>query len=241
MLAALIGYGKMGKTIEKILIERGHSVVSIIDIDNQGDFESDAFKSANVAIEFTAPSAAYANYLKCFAANIPVVAGTTGWLEHFHEIKTFCEKEGKTFFYAPNYSLGVNIFFAVNECLARLMNNFPDYEISISETHHIHKLDAPSGTAIAIANDILKQVDRKKQWMLEKTDNPDDLYIESIREGETPGIHDVVYESEVDYIQIRHSSKSRKGLALGAVIAAEFTVGKKGFLGMKDLLLEFRY
>ena len=235
MKAALIGYGKMGQTIEKILIERGHSVVSIIDIDNQGDFESDAFKSADVAIEFTTPSAAYANYLKCFAANIPVVAGTTGWLEHIDELKTFCEKKGKTFFYAPNYSLGVNIFFAVNSCLARLMHNFPDYDVSISETHHIHKLDAPSGTAIAIANDILQHVDRKKQWLPEKTDKPDDLYVESIREGEIPGIHDVVYESDVDYIQIRHSSKSRTGLALGAVIAAEFTIGKKGFLGMKDL------
>ena len=236
MNVALVGYGKMGRTIEKVLIERGHSVVSVIDLENQDDFESEAFKNADVAIEFTTPSTAYNNYLKCFAANIPVVAGTTGWLSHLDEIKALCEQEGKTFFYAPNYSLGVNIFFAVNDCLARLMNNFPDYDISISETHHIHKLDEPSGTAIAIANDVIKQVDRKKQWSLEKTDNPDDLYIESIREGEIPGIHDVVYESGVDYIQIRHNSKSRAGLALGAVLAAEFTVGKKGFLGMDNLL-----
>ena len=226
----------MGKTIEKILIERGHSVVAIIDIDNPQDFESDAFKSADVVIEFTTPSAAYDNYLKCFAANIPVVAGTTGWLEHLDEIKTLCENEGKTFFYAPNYSLGVNIFFAVNTCLAKIMNNFPDYDISMSETHHIHKLDAPSGTAIVLADDILKHVDRKKQWTPRKTDKTDDLYIESIREDEIPGIHDVVYESDVDHIQIRHSSKSRMGLALGAVIAAEFTVGKKGFLEMKNLI-----
>ena len=236
MHVALIGYGKMGKTIEQLLIERGHSVVSVIDIDNQEDFESEAFKSADVAIEFTIPSAAYDNYLKCFAANVPVVAGTTGWLAHLDEIKTFCENGGKTFFYAPNYSLGVNIFFEVNACLAKLMNNFPDYDVSMSETHHIHKLDAPSGTAIAIADDILQYVNRKKQWTPERTNNPADLYIEAIREGETPGIHDVVYESGVDYIQIRHCSKSRAGLALGAVIAAEFTVGKKGFLGMKDLL-----
>ena len=235
MKVALIGYGKMGKTIEQILIERGHSVVSVIDIDNREDFESEAFKSADVAIEFTLPAAAYDNYLRCFAANIPVVAGTTGWLEHLDAIKLLCEKEGKTFFYAPNYSLGVNIFFAVNDCLARLMNNFPDYDIAMSETHHIHKLDAPSGTAIALADDILQHIDRKKHRTSEKTDKPDDLYIASIREGEIPGIHDIVYESEVDYIQIRHSSKSRTGLALGAVIAAEFTVGKKGFLGMKDL------
>jgi len=236
MKAALIGYGKMGKAIEKILIERGHSVVSVIDIDNQGDFESEAFRSADVAIEFTTPSAAYDNYLRCFAADIPVVAGTTGWLDHLDEIKTICANEGKTFFYAPNYSLGVNIFFEVNACLARLMNNFPEYDVSVSETHHIHKLDAPSGTAITLAGDILEHIDRKKQWTGINTGDPADLYIESIREGETPGIHDIVYESGVDLIQIRHSSKSRAGLAMGTVLAAEFTVGKKGFLGMKDLL-----
>ena len=236
MLAALIGYGKMGKAIEQILIERGHSVVSVIDIDNQDDFESEAFKSADVAIEFSIPAAAYDNYLRCFAANVPVVAGTTGWLEHLDKIKNRCKNEGKTFFYASNYSLGVNIFFAVNEHLARLMNNFPEYEASISETHHIHKLDAPSGTAITLAENVLKQVERKKQWTSEKTNQQADLYIESVREGEIPGIHDVMYESETDYIQIRHSSKSRKGLALGAVLAAEFTVGKKGFLEMKDLI-----
>ncbi len=236
MKVALIGYGKMGKTIEKILIERGHSIVSIIDVDNPGDFQSDAFKSADVAIEFTFPSAAFDNYLKCFAANIPVVAGTTGWLEHLEEVKTICEKEGKTFFYASNFSLGVNIFFAVNQYLAKLMNNFPQYDVSISETHHIHKLDAPSGTAIVLAQDIFKQVERKKQWTLAKTGDPADLTIEAIREGEVPGIHEITYESDVDYIQIKHSSKSRMGLALGAVLAAEFTVGKKGFLGMNDLL-----
>jgi 4-hydroxy-tetrahydrodipicolinate reductase len=243
MKAALVGYGKMGKTIEKILIERDHSIVSIIDIDNQEDFESEAFKSADVAIEFSFPSAAYQNYLKCFAANIPVVAGTTGWLEHLEEIKNICERERKTFFYAPNFSLGVNIFFAMNKYLAKLMDNFPQYDVSISETHHIHKLDAPSGTAITLAEDIIKQIERKKRWTDESRANTqvrpyqnDDLVIEAIREGEVPGIHDIVYNSDVDFIQIKHSSKSRMGLALGAVLAAEFTVGKKGFLGMNDLL-----
>jgi len=236
MKVALIGYGKMGKTIEKILIERGHAIVSIIDVDNPDDFQSDAFKSADVAIEFTFPSAAFDNYLKCFAASVPVVAGTTGWLEHLEEVKTICEKEGKTFFYASNFSLGVNIFFAVNQYLAKLMNNFPQYDVSMSETHHIHKLDAPSGTAIVLAQDIFKQVERKKQWTLAKTGDPADLTIEAIREGEVPGIHEITYESDVDYIQIKHSSKSRMGLALGAVLAAEFTVGEKGFLGMNDLL-----
>jgi 4-hydroxy-tetrahydrodipicolinate reductase len=236
MKVALIGYGKMGKTIEKILIERGHSVVSIIDMDNQKDFQSDEFKSADVAIEFTFPDAAYDNYMKCFAADVPVVSGTTGWLEHLEKVKAICEKEGKTFFYATNFSLGVNIFFAVNKYLANLMNNFPQYNVSMSETHHIHKLDAPSGTAITLAEDILALIDRKKQWTLEKTNQPADLLIDSIREGEVPGTHEIVYDSEVDYIHIKHFGKSRMGFALGAVLAAEFTVGKKGFLGMNDLL-----
>ena len=240
MNVALIGYGKMGKAIEKILIERGHSIVSVIDIDNQEDFGSDAFRSADVAIEFTTPSVAFDNYLKCFAANVPVVAGTTGWLEHIDVIKAFCENEGQTFFYAPNFSIGVNIFFALNKWLANMMNKFADFEVTISETHHIHKLDAPSGTAIALAGDILSAMDRKKQWTSEKTNEPTDLYIESIREGEVPGMHDVVYESGADTIQIRHNSKSRTGLALGAVLAAEFTTGKKGFLGMEELICELK-
>ena len=236
MKVALVGYGKMGKAIEKIAIERGHSIVSIIDMDNQADFQSDAFESADVAIEFSTPSAAYNNFLKCFAANVPVVSGTTGWLEHLGEVKTLCEKEGKTFFYAPNFSMGVNLFFAVNNYVANLMNNFPQYDVSVSETHHIHKLDAPSGTAITLAEDIFRHISRKKQWTLEKNNKPDDLFIEVIREGEAPGTHEITYESENDSIQIKHNSKSRIGLALGAVLAAEFTHGKKGFLGMNDLL-----
>ena len=236
MKVALVGYGKMGKAIEKIIIERGHTIVSIIDIDNQEDFQSEAFKSADVAIEFSSPSAAYSNYLKCFAADVPVVAGTTGWLGYLDEIKAMCEHEGKTFFYAPNFSLGVNLFFALNKYVAKLMNNFPQYDVSASETHHIHKLDAPSGTAIALVEDIFRQINRKKQWTLEKTDEPADLRIEVIREGECPGIHEITYESDIDYIQIKHCSKSRTGLALGAVLAAEFTLGRKGFLGMNDMI-----
>ncbi|MDR2233818.1 MAG: 4-hydroxy-tetrahydrodipicolinate reductase [Tannerella sp.] len=236
MKVALIGYGKMGKAIEMILNERGHTVVKVIDVDNQEDFQSEAFRDADVAIEFSVPSAAYDNYMKCFAAGIPVVAGTTGWLDRMEDIKTICKTEDKTFFYAPNYSLGVNIFFAVNAFLAKLMNRFPEYDVSVSEVHHIHKLDAPSGTAIAIAEDILKQLDRKRHWTAGSSHQPDDLPVESIREGEIAGIHDVVYESDADSILIRHSSKSRVGLALGAVLAAEFTVGKKGFLGMKEML-----
>ena len=236
MKVALVGYGKMGKTIEKIVLERGHSIVSVIDIDNQEDFQSESFKNADVAIEFSTPSAAFDNYLKCFAVDVPVVAGTTGWLEHLEEIKTLCKEEGKTFFYASNYGLGVNIFFAVNTYLAKLMNNFPAYDVFISETHHIHKLDAPSGTAITLAEDIIEQIERKKHWVLETTNEPAGLFIEAIREGEVSGIHEITYTSDMDYIQIKHNSNNRTGLALGAVLAAEFTLGKKGFLGMNDLL-----
>jgi 4-hydroxy-tetrahydrodipicolinate reductase len=226
----------MGKTIEKIALERGHQVVSIIDVDNRDDFRSEAFGSADVAIEFSAPAAAFDNYRQCFAVGVPVVAGTTGWLERIGEVKTICENEGKTFFYASNYSIGVNIFFALNKYLARLMNDFPAYDAGMSEAHHIHKLDAPSGTAITLADDLIARLDRKTRWTLDAANDPSDLVIETVREGEIPGIHEIVYDSAVDRIQIRHSAKNREGFALGAVVAAEFTAGKKGFLGMDDLL-----
>jgi 4-hydroxy-tetrahydrodipicolinate reductase len=236
MKIALIGYGKMGKTIEQIALNRGHQIVSIVDINNPEEFQSANFKSADVAIEFTTPATAFDNYMKSFAAGVPVVSGTTGWLDRIGEIKEKCEKEGKTFFYASNFSIGVNIFFALNKYLAKIMNNFPSYTISMTETHHIHKLDAPSGTAITLAEGIIENVDRKDRWTLETAEQPTDLPIHAIREGEVPGIHEVTYESDVDYISIRHDAKSRAGFALGAVVAAEFTAGKKGFLGMDDML-----
>ena len=236
MKIALIGYGKMGKTIEQIALSRGHQIVSIVDINNPEEFQSVNFKSADVAIEFTTPATAFDNYMKSFAAGVPVVSGTTGWLDRISEIKEKCEKEGKTFFYASNFSIGVNIFFALNKYLAKIMNNFPSYNISMTETHHIHKLDAPSGTAITLAEGILETVDRKERWTLETAEQPTDLPIHAIREGEVPGIHEVTYESDVDYISIKHDAKSRAGFALGAVVAAEFTAGKKGFLGMDDML-----
>ena len=236
MKIALIGYGKMGKTIEQIALSRGHQIVSIVDINNPEEFQSVNFKSADVAIEFTTPATAFDNYMKSFAAGVPVVSGTTGWLDRISEIKEKCEKEGKTFFYASNFSIGVNIFFALNKYLAKIMNNFPSYNISMTETHHIHKLDAPSGTAITLAEGIIENVDRKDRWTLETAEQPTDLPIHAIREGEVPGIHEVTYESDVDYISIRHDAKSRAGFALGAVVAAEFTAGKKGFLGMDDML-----
>ena len=234
MKIALIGYGKMGKTIEQIAKDRGHEIVSIIDIDNLQDFESEAFKSADVAIEFTRPDVALGNVRKCFAAHVPVVVGTTGW--NLNDVKEELEANGNTLFWASNFSLGVNIFAAVNRYLAKIMNGFPEYNVEMEEVHHIHKLDAPSGTAITLAEDILKNLDRKQAWTKEAENSASDLAIKSIREGEVPGIHTITYDSPVDSITITHDAKSRAGFALGAVVAAEFTAGKKGLLGMCDML-----
>ena len=236
MKLALIGYGKMGHAIEEIAKERGHAIVSIIDVDNQEDFDSPQFLSADAAIEFSQPESAFANYLKCFERNVPVVAGTTGWLTRWNEIKTLCDEGNHTFFYASNYSLGVNIFFALNKYLAKIMNRFPAYDVRIEEVHHIHKLDSPSGTAITLAEHILENIDRKNRWKKGSEGTGEDLLIRSRREGEVPGIHEITYESEADTLCIRHDAKNRKGLALGAVLAAEFVQGKKGFLSMNDML-----
>lgn len=236
MKIALIGYGKMGKEIEKIALDRGHTIVSIIDESNIAEFDSPAFRTADVAIEFTTPATAMNNFKKCFEANIPVVAGTTGWLEHLPEVKKACDENGQTFFYASNYSLGVNVFFAVNKYLAKIMNQFSNYSVRMEETHHIHKLDAPSGTAITLAEGIIENLSTKTDWHLEEESKPSDIAIHCIREGEVPGIHEIFYESEADVISIKHDAKSRKGFALGAVLAAEFTSTKKGFLGMNDML-----
>lgn len=236
MKIALIGYGKMGREIEKIALSRGHEIVSIIDINNPGDFYSEAFKSADVAIEFTAPSVAVSNYRKCFEVNIPVVAGTTGWLESMPEIKEACNN-GKTFFYASNYSIGVNIFFELNKKLAKMMNQFAEYNVKMTEIHHIHKLDAPSGTAITLAEGVIENFHRKSKWALKNESNSsEELVIDALREGEVPGYHSIVYESIVDTITITHDAKSRQGFALGAVVAAEFTANKKGFLTMSDMM-----
>jgi len=236
MKIALIGYGKMGKTIERIALERGHEIVSVIDIDNLDDFESGAFKSADVAIEFTVPQVALSNYRRAFAAGVAVVSGTTGWTEELPQLKKEIEEGSNTLFWTSNFSLGVNIFMAVNKYLAKIMNQFPNYDVEMTEVHHTQKLDAPSGTAITLAEDILENLDRKSVWVKETETKPEELAIKSIREGQVPGIHTIRYESEVDLIEITHDSKNREGLALGAVLAAEFTCGKKGFLGMSDLL-----
>ncbi|MDR2804474.1 MAG: 4-hydroxy-tetrahydrodipicolinate reductase [Dysgonamonadaceae bacterium] len=228
MNITLIGYGKMGREIEKAALERGHEIVLKIDVNNQADFDAPAFlSSTDVAIEFTRPESAFANYQKCFERHIPVVAGTTGWLEHLDDVQQTCRRQQQTFFYASNYSLGVNLFFALNRRLAQLMNRFPEYDVRMEEIHHIHKLDAPSGTAVSLAEDIATLIDRK---------NRDNLVIESKRQGEAPGVHEVIYESEADRICIRHEAKNRRGFALGAVLAAEFIHGKTGFFTMNDLL-----
>lgn len=226
----------MGKIIERIALERGHEIVSIIDIDNRDDFGSEAYKSADVAIEFSVPAVAVSNIRSSFAAGVPVVCGTTGWTEALPEIRRELEEGGHTLFWSSNYSLGVNIFMKVNSYLARLMNRFPEYNVEMTEVHHTQKLDAPSGTAITLAEGILEELDRKTSWSKEVEESDSQLAIKSIREGQVPGIHTIRYESEVDSITMTHDAKSREGFALGAVVAAEFTAGKKGLLGMTDLL-----
>ena len=248
MKIALIGYGKMGKMIEQIARSRGHEIVSIIDIDNQEDFESEAFASADVAIEFTTPMTAYDNYLKAWKAGVKVVSGSTGWLkEHGEDVKKACTEGGKTLFWASNYSVGVAIFSAVNKYLANIMNAFPQYDVKEEETHHIHKLDPPSGTCITLAEQIVERLDRKKDWTMGYLQQPDGtvegtdevandlLPISSIRRDEVPGIHSITWNSEADQITITHDAHSRQGFALGAVIAAEFTAQHEGLLSTDDL------
>jgi len=236
MKVALIGYGKMGHEIEKILIERGHQISLIIDINNYDEFTPNNLRKCEVAIEFTNPKSAPENIKKCFDANIPVVSGTTGWNEQLNEIIDLCLKNNKTFFYASNFSLGVNIFFKLNKFLANIMNKFNQYEVFIEEIHHTQKLDAPSGTAITLANDIISAIERKSRWELNEYSKDDILGIKAYREGTVPGTHIITYDSEVDKIQIKHEAKSRKGFALGAVLAAEFVIGKVGYFTMDDLL-----
>ena len=235
MKIALIGYGKMGRMIEQIALERGHDIVCRIDIDNPQDFESEAFRSADVAIEFTAPTVAYGNVQRAFAAGVKVVSGSTGWFaQHEAEVRRQCEEEGRTLFWASHFSVGVAIFGAVNRYLARIMNGFPQYDVEMEETHHVHKLDHPSGTAITLAEDIVSELDRKEAWAEDTTD-PKLLRIDNIRRGEVPGIHTVRYDSEADLITITHDAHSRKGFALGAVLAAEYTAEHSGMLSMGDL------
>ena len=235
MKAAIIGYGKMGREIEKILLQRGHEVALIIDQENAADLNAKNLESIDVAIEFTTPSTAYNNILTCLECGTAIVSGTTGWTDRLKELQTLCEEKGGAMFYASNYSIGVNLMFRLNRELARMMNAFPEYKISMAETHHTEKKDSPSGTAVTLAEDIISRIDRKQGWINEPTDDDSFIGIESFRIGMTPGDHSVTYTSEDDVLEIRHSIKNRRTLAQGAVVAAEFLCGKHGVFTMEDL------
>lgn len=237
MKIALLGYGRMGKAIERVARERGHEIVLVVDETNRASCTDEQLKQADVAIEFTTPEVAVGNYSWCFRNGVPVISGTTGWLERWGEVIESCEKTGGAFFYASNYSIGVNIFFHLNRWLAKTMASFDNYKVFVEETHHVHKLDAPSGTAITLAEGILGEHPKYSSWKLDEGEvKVGELPIKAKREGEVPGIHSVTYKSDVDEIQIYHSAFSRDGFAQGAVMAAEFMAGKKGVYGMDDLL-----
>ena len=260
MKIALIGYGKMGHIIEEIALSRGHEVVCTIDVNNLQDFESEAFRKADIAIEFTTPKTCLGNVDKCLAAQVPVVVGSTGWYDQLPQVKADVEKANGSLFWASNFSIGVNVFVAMQKYVAKIMNRYPQYDVTLQETHHIHKLDSPSGTAITIANAITDNLERKDAWketacLWQHEDESIDvarnaeagtqfqahqdneLEVTAFRRGEVPGIHTVVYDSDVDTITMTHSAKSRRGFALGAVIAAEWMAdGKKGVYTMTDLM-----
>ncbi|MFI3259455.1 MAG: 4-hydroxy-tetrahydrodipicolinate reductase [Rikenellaceae bacterium] len=237
MKVAIVGYGKMGREIEKILVSRGHTISLIIDIDNAADLTAENLKGVDVAIEFTTPHTAYANLRSCIEAGIPVVSGTTGWLDRYDELKALCIERESALFYASNYSLGVNLMFRINKQLAALMNKFDGYGVEVEEIHHIHKLDAPSGTAITIAEGLIEELDGIEGWVNDTTPEAKQVEIKSIREGEVPGTHTVTYESADDILELKHTIKNRSTLAYGAVIASEFLCGKVGVFSMDDMLM----
>ena len=236
MRIALIGYGKMGKAIEEVALQRGHEIVIKIDQPNLNEFTKENMAKAEAAIEFTSPHTAYDNVKKCLEFDVPVICGSTGWTERLEEMKNICTDKNGAFIYSSNYSVGVNIFFEVNKKLAALMAPHPAYEVILEETHHTQKKDAPSGTAITLAEQILEQVKRKKQWVNEISDNTKDLEIISQRIDPAPGTHSIKYSSAIDDIEIIHTAHNRKGFATGAVLAAEFLKDRKGFFTMKDVL-----
>ncbi len=236
MKIALIGYGKMGKEIESIAIGRGHEIILKVGAQQSKSLSRETLQQADAAIEFSSPECAYSNIMNCFQAGVPVVCGTTGWLQRLEEVKTACHQSRNAFFYASNFSIGVNIFFELNQYLAKIMNAYDEYEPLLEEIHHIHKKDSPSGTGITIAEGILRELQRKNEWKEGASPSPSVLAIHSKREGEVPGTHKVIYHSPVDDIEITHTAHNRKGFALGAVHAAEWIQGKKGTFGMNDML-----
>ncbi len=244
MKIALLGYGKMGKIIEKIAIDRQHEIVLKIDQDNTHELTAENLQKADVAIEFSTPHTALANITHCLNAGVPVVVGTTGWHESLPAIKQRCEQEGLAFIYGTNFSVGVNIFFHLNKQLAKIMNGYGYYDVQVEEIHHTQKLDSPSGTAITIAEGIIDNLDAKKQWVnvltaegLEATDTAkaDEVLIESYRIDSVPGTHTVIYDSEIDSIEFKHTAHNRNGFALGAVMAAEWIQNKEGFYSVEDM------
>ncbi len=236
MKIALIGYGKMGKAIEEIAGKQGDEIVLKISSENKDQFTTNNLKQADVAIEFTNPHSAVENIKKCFDANLPVVCGTTGWLKDLENIRNYCNQKQGAFLYASNFSVGVNLFFALNEYLATLMTPHKEYDVSIEETHHTQKKDAPSGTAITLAEQIMQKIKTKSTWVNHATDAKQELEITSKRTGDVPGIHTIKYNSPTDFIEITHSAYNRKGFAGGALLAAKFLVGKKGIFSMRDVL-----
>jgi 4-hydroxy-tetrahydrodipicolinate reductase len=236
MKIALIGYGKMGKAIEAVAIKKGHHVVLKIDLDNLDELNAANLSKADAAIEFTGPGSAFGNVMKCLQAGIPLVCGSTGWLENFETAKKYCLEKDGTLLYASNFSIGVNIFFEVNRLLARLMESRPEYEVTMTEIHHTQKKDAPSGTAITLAEQIIERIPRKKLWVNHISDNPEELEIISERIDPAPGTHKIRYGSPVDDIEITHTAHSREGFAQGAVLAAEYIHNKKGLFSMKEVL-----
>ncbi|MDQ6756595.1 MAG: 4-hydroxy-tetrahydrodipicolinate reductase [Bacteroidota bacterium] len=235
MNIALIGYGKMGKAIEEIAIQKAHSVCLKIDVENKDNLTIENLQKADVAIEFTTPENAANNILKCFDAGVPVICGTTGWLNKFEEVKNICRQKNASFLYSSNFSIGVNIFFELNKKLAQLMRS-KNYDVMIEETHHTQKKDAPSGTAITLAEDILKEFPLKTKWVNQQSKNPEELPIISKRLDPAPGTHAIKYFSNVDDIEITHTAHNRQGFASGAILAAEFIKNKKGIFSMKDVL-----
>jgi 4-hydroxy-tetrahydrodipicolinate reductase len=236
MKIAIIGYGKMGKAIEEIALSKGHEIVLKIDAYNTSDFTKENLQKADVAIEFTGPHTAFENITKCIQWAVPVISGSTGWLDNFEKAKKLCDEKKGCLIYASNFSIGVNLFFEINKKVAALMESYENYDVAMTETHHTEKKDAPSGTAISLAEQILAEIGRKNKWVNEASSQASDLVIKSERIDPAPGTHSVTYQSPIDSIEITHTAHTRKGFASGAVLAAEFANQKMGIFTMKDVL-----